>query len=147
MRLYVLCAMPFAAALVACAFEPSGPDGPIDDPGLPDPGIPADVDAAPVDPPPDPPPPPPPAAPTVSCRVEGDHLGVVGLKVTAFTRTYTFESWQAGAGSAFVGFTLSGPASVRYEVRTSTARHQGDSLVYSGDERITRVDFCAGFDD
>jgi hypothetical protein len=151
MRLYVLCAMTFAAALAACAFEPTGP---IDDPGLPDPGIPSDVDAGvPVEQPPDNPAPPPsdpplpPEAPTVSCRVEGELLGVVGVKVTAFSRTYTFESWQTGAAGAVVGFTLTGPANVSYEVRTSTERLEGESLVYSGEERIMRVDFCSSFDD
>ena len=139
MRLYVLCAMPFAAALAACAFEPNGPGGP-EDPGLPDPGIPSDVDAAPVDLPPD--------APTVTCRVEGPNIGVVGVKVTVFNRVYTFDSWQTDAGGAVVGFILTGPTSnVEYEVRTSTARHEVESLVYSGDERIMRVDFCVSFDD
>jgi hypothetical protein len=147
--------MPFAAALAACAFEPTGPVGTDEDPGPPDPGISSDVDAAPVDQPPDdptppmppPPEPPPPEAPTVSCRVEGEHLGVVGLKVTVFNRTYTFESWEASASGALVGFTLTGPSNVRYEVRTSTERHEGESLVYSGDQRIMRVDFCVSFDD
>ncbi|HUQ07076.1 MAG TPA: hypothetical protein VM261_31505 [Kofleriaceae bacterium] len=152
MRLYVLCAVPFAVAVAACAFEPNGPGGPDDDPGLPDPGIPSDVDAAPVEQPPDdptplPPDPPLPEAPTVWCRVEGTNLGVVGVKVMASNRTYTFESWQTGAGGAVVGFTLTGPADVRYEVRTSTDRHNGTALIYSGEERIMRVDFCVSFDD
>ncbi len=148
MRLYALCAMPFA--LAACAFEPTGPGGPDDDPGLPDPGIPADVDAAPVDQPPDPTPPPPDPPmppPTVICRLEGPMLGVAGVKVTAFNRTYTFESWETSGSGAIVGFTLSGPAQVRYEVRTTIDRHNGESLIYSDDETITRVDFCSGFDD
>ncbi|MBZ0232619.1 MAG: hypothetical protein K8M05_09850, partial [Deltaproteobacteria bacterium] len=93
MRLYVLC----ATILSACAFEPSGPGDP-GDPGTPDPGIPGDVDAAvagepPVDPTP-PTPPQPPQPPTVECRLEGEHLGVVGATVEVGSRTYVFASWQ-----------------------------------------------------
>jgi hypothetical protein len=146
MRLYVLCAM----SLAACAFEPSGPLDPGDDVGEPDPGINGDVDAANVVDPPSPdaapsPPdaPPTPEPPTLDCRIEGDNLGIVGAKVTAGTREYTFVSWDANAAGAYTGFRLEGPAgNLRYEVRTSTDRHTGDTLVYSGNERITRVDFC-----
>lgn len=140
MRLYVLCAM----SLAACAFEPTGGPGEPEDPGMPDPGIPADVDAAIVeDPPPPDPPPPAPEPPTLTCRIEGDNLGIVGAKVEADNRTYTFEAWQTNADGAIVGFTLSGPTNnLRFEVRTGDDRHTGDTLVYEGDKRITRVDFC-----
>src|SRR5689334_13612967 len=130
MRLYVLCAMSFAA----CAFEPSGPSDPGDDDVQPDPGIPTDVDAGVVEQPPDPTPPDPipPTPPTLVCRIEGDNLGIVGAKVTAGTREYTFVSWDANASGAYTGFQLEGPTgNLRYEVRTTTDRHTGDSLVYS----------------
>lgn len=140
MRLYALCAV----TLAACAFEPSGPSDPGDDDVVPDPPIPADVDAAVVVNPPDPPPPPP-DPPTLSCRIEGDNLGIVGAKVTTGSREYTFVSWDANAAGADTGFRLEGPANnLRYEVRTTSERRMGESLVYTGSERIMRVDFCLG---
>jgi len=149
MRLYVLCAM----TLAACAFEPTGGPGEPEDPGQPDPGVVPDVDAGVVEqppdnpPPPDPPPPPPPEPPTLTCRIDGENLGIVGAKVEAGSnRTYTFEQWQTNAAGAIVGFTLSGPANnLRYEVRAGDERHMGDTLVYEGNERISRVDFCVSF--
>jgi hypothetical protein len=146
MRLYVLCAI----SLGACAFEPSGPLDPGDDVGQPDPG--GDVDAANVVDPPSPdaapsPPdaPPPPEPPTLTCRIEGENLGIVGAKVTAGTRQYTFISWDANAAGAYTGFRLQGPSSnLRYEVRTANNSHTGDTLVYTDNERIMRVDFCVG---
>lgn len=146
MRLYVLCAM----TLAACAFEPTGPHDPGDE-GTPDPGIPSDVDAGfvgepPVDPtPPDPPPTLDP--PTVLCRIEGQHLGVDGLRARAGSRTYTFASWQRSPQGEPIGFTLTGPSNVRYEVRTEGDRDFGDTLVYAGTAVITRIDFCVDFDD
>lgn len=146
MRLYVLCAM----TLAACAFEPTGPHDPGDE-GTPDPGIPSDVDAGvvgepPVDPtPPDPPPAPEP--PTVACRIEDAHLGIDGLRARVGGRTYTFASWQRSPQGESIGFTLTGPANVRYEVRTTDDRRMVESLVYEGIDSITRVDFCVGFDD
>jgi hypothetical protein len=86
-------------------------------------------------------------APTVECRVEGEHLGVVGLKVTTWNRTYTFSAWETSSVGAVVGFTLTGPSSnLRYEVRADDERFMGDSLVYSGEDRISRVDFCVSFE-
>lgn len=143
MRLYVLC----ATILSACAFEPSGPGDP-GDPGTPDPGIPGDVDAAVAgEPPVDPTPPDPPQPPTVECRLEGEHLGIVGATVEVGSRTYVFASWQTSPQGSPIGFTLSGPSQVRYEVRTEADRDFGDTLVYEGTDRITRVDFCVSFDD
>ena len=133
MRLYVLCAI----SLAACAFEPGGPTEPDDDP-LPDPGIPADVDAAVVD---DPTPPDPPPAPPIQCRVENENLGVVGLQVMGTQGLFTFQAWKLGHGKP-VGFTLTGPANVRYEVRTTRDQRMIEALVYDGRDEITRVDFC-----
>jgi hypothetical protein len=147
MRLYVLCAM----SLAACAFEPSGPLDPGDDVGQPDPGMSGDVDAANVvDPPsPDAAPSPPvdaPEPPTLLCRIEGGDIGIVGAKVTTDTnREYTFLSWDTNAAGAYTGFRLQGPSSnLRYEVRTANDTHTGDTLVYTDNERIMRVDFCVG---
>lgn len=141
MRLYVLCAMTFAA----CAFEPTGGPGEPDDPGQPDPGVISDVDAAVVEQPPgDPPPPPPPSPPTLTCRIDGDNLGIVGAKVEAGSnRTYTFEQWRTNASGAIVGFTLSGPTNnLRYEVRAGDERQMVDALAYDSSSPISRVDFC-----
>ena len=133
----------YLLGLAACAFEPGGPGEPEDE-GRPDPGLPADVDGS-VPTTPDPPPPPPPP-PMVDCRVERANLGVVGLRVTAEMRTYVVEAWQADSG-VLVGFTLSGPDDVRYEVRTERDRYWSESMLWTVPggrrEAITRVDFCA----
>lgn len=143
MRLYVLCAM----TLAACAFEPTGPYDPGDE-GTPDPGIPSDVDAGFVgEPPVDPTPPEPLPPPTVQCRLDGANLGIVGAVVRFGNRSYTFAAWETSASGEPIGFTLTGPANVRYEVRTDGDRQMVESLVYQGTDRITRVDFCVDFDD
>jgi hypothetical protein len=128
-------------SLAACAFEPSGPLEPGDDDVEPDPGIPTDVDAGVVEQPPDPPPPDPLPPPTVECRVEGDNLGIVGLQVISPRGTYTFDRWEKSHGN-LVGFTLTGPDNARYEVRTDHDHFMIDSLVYSGEATVMRVDFC-----
>jgi len=129
--------------LAACAFEPTGPNGPGDE-GTPDPGIPSDVDAGVVgEPPVDPTPPP----PTFACRLDGANLGVAGVVVTAANLSYTFATWKTWASGEPIGFTLTGPPDVTYEVRTGRARQMIQSLVYQGTAAITRVDFCVSFDD
>ncbi|MBZ0232716.1 MAG: hypothetical protein K8M05_10335, partial [Deltaproteobacteria bacterium] len=72
------------------------------------------------------------APPTVECRLEGEHLGVVGATVVVGSRTYVFASWQTSPQGSPIGFTLSGPSQVRYEVRTEADRDYGDTLVYEG---------------
>ncbi len=137
------------AGLAGCAFEPGGPGGPADDPGLPDPGIDPELDAGVVTQPPLPPPP-----RTVACRVDGADLGVVGLQVTSPIGTYGFESWQAASNGDLVGFTLAGPAGVHYEVRTGRTRFWSELMLWTHPELasglaepITRVDFCASPDE
>jgi hypothetical protein len=86
----------------------------------------------------------------VNCRVDGANLGVVGVRVTARQRTYVVEAWQSDSG-VLVGFTLSGPDDVRYEVRTERDRYWSEAMLWTVPggrlEAITRVDFCAEPDD
>jgi hypothetical protein len=137
MRRVVLLAL---VSLAGCAFEPSGPGDPDPiDPGEPD--DPLYVDAGVV-------PPPPPPPPTTECRVEGPNLGVVGLMVSAPGQgIYRFDSWQLDNDGDPIGFVMSGPSTVRYQVRADEARFIADTLVWTHPstepDAITRIDFCA----
>lgn len=125
-------------SLGACAFEPSGPGEPSPiDPDEPD--GPADVDAG-VEPPP-------PTTTVVECKVEGANLGVVGLVVEVPGQgRYRFESWQDDGDGGWIGFTISGPLAVRYQVRADEDRFWGQTMVWThpgqDPDGITRVDFC-----
>jgi hypothetical protein len=75
---------------------------------------------------------------------------VVGLTVEVPGQgSYRFESWQTLVGGELVGFTLSGPAGVRYEVRADEDRFWASTLLWSHPDlpadadAISRIDFCA----
>jgi hypothetical protein len=130
------------AGVAACAFEPGGDPGGTGNPESPDAAPSPDVDAAT----------PPPLGRVVSCRVEGSDLGVVGLVVDAGAAgQFRFERWNTAPGGELIGFALSGPTVVQYEVRAGRDRFWGQSLTWlhpdllDGDPKpISRVEFCGG---
>ena len=60
---------------------------------------------------------------------------------------------MTAANGDFVGFTLSGPATVRYEVRAGQERFISETLTWqhpalpADTPNLSRVDFCVSFDD
>jgi hypothetical protein len=133
-------------SLGACAFEPSGPGEP--SPIEPDePDGPANVDAGD-----EPTTTPPPTTTIVECRVEGANLGLVGLVVEVPGQgAYRFESWQDDGDGEWIGFAISGPIDVRYQVRADEERFWGETMAWTypgpDPDGITRIDFCATPDD
>jgi hypothetical protein len=141
MRRHLVLASLASLTMAACAFDPGGdpgPGDPVDPDGPVDPGDPG-VDAATATP-----------LPTVRCRVEGADLGKLLLIDAEPMGTYEIESWQTEPGGGLVGFTLRGPTTVHYEVRTGREKFWGQALQWThpdlpdGDAvPISRVDLCA----
>lgn len=121
----------------ACAFDPAGPGDPAPDPTR----SPADVDAAAT---------PPPTAPyDVECHVDGDRVGVTGLRVKVGDATITFDHWTPDPEQTgdYIGFTLSANAAgLSYGVSTGDWIYYAAGVAWSvpspSHSQIERIDFC-----
>jgi hypothetical protein len=148
-----------AAAAAGCTFDGSGtslPQGDDDDGPVVGDGPDAGENDPPTDPPDDPVPVEPDAAPppqVVFCRVDGEDLGVDGLKVAVDAETIDFLEWvpRPNRPDEYIGFRLSdNAADVEYRVTAGQDTYNGSGVEWinpraeeEGDApKITRIEFC-----